>query len=74
MTDTQGAGVIGAYGRGEEMGAPHLDRLAAQGVRFNRAYTVPVRGLARAALFTGQYPHSSGTWANECPSPKLRKP
>ena len=68
MTDTQGANVIGAYGRGAEMGTPHLDHLATQSVRFDRAYTTtPVCGPARAGLFTGQYAHSSGTWANELP-------
>lgn len=36
---------------------PHLDRLAAEGVRFARAYaTAPVCSPARASLYTGQHP------------------
>ncbi len=47
---------------------PHLDRLAAQGVRFERAYSVtPLCGPARAALFTGTYPHENGSWTNSLP-------
>ncbi len=47
------------------MRTPHLDRLAAEGVRLENAYTcTPVCGPARAALFTGLFPHSCGSWAN----------
>jgi arylsulfatase A len=36
---------------------PHLDRLAAEGVRFAHAYaTAPVCSPARASLYTGQHP------------------
>ncbi|MDO8540874.1 MAG: sulfatase [Opitutaceae bacterium] len=36
---------------------PHLDQLAAQGVRFARAYaTAPVCSPARASLYTGMHP------------------
>ena len=64
MTDTQRADIVGCYGR-PEMKTPSLDRLAAEGVRFDRAYTcVPVCGPARAALFTGLHCHSNGVLAN----------
>jgi uncharacterized sulfatase len=64
MTDTQSASVIGAYGK-PEVQTPNLDRLAAQGVRFDRAYTTcPVCTPARGAIFTGNYPHFNGAWAN----------
>jgi uncharacterized sulfatase len=64
MTDTQSASVIGAYGR-PGLQTPNLDRLAAQGVRFDRAYTTcPVCTPARGAIFTGNYPHFNGAWAN----------
>jgi uncharacterized sulfatase len=44
---------------------PHLDRLAASGLRCERAYTCqPVCGPARAAIFTGTFPHTNGQWAN----------
>lgn len=40
---------------------PNLDRLAARGVRFSRAYTSnPVCSPARAGLMTGLLPHSHG--------------
>jgi uncharacterized sulfatase len=67
MTDTQGANVVGCYGR-PEMRTPRLDRLASQGVRFERAYTTsPVCTPARAGLFTGTFPHTAGAWANSLP-------
>ncbi|MBT3344741.1 MAG: sulfatase-like hydrolase/transferase [Gemmatimonadetes bacterium] len=40
---------------------PHLDRLAARGVRFTRAYTPnAVCSPARASLMTGRLPHAHG--------------
>jgi len=67
MTDTQGANCVGCYGH-QELCTPNLDRLAAQGVRFDAAHTTsPVCTPARSALFTGTYPHTNGAWANELP-------
>jgi len=40
---------------------PSLDRLASQGVRFERAYTSwPICVPARMSIITGRYPHSHG--------------
>lgn len=67
MTDTQRPDMLGCYGN-KDLATPHLDRLAAEGMRFDRAYTcTPVCGPARSALFTGQYPHSNGSWTNGMP-------
>jgi len=67
MTDTQGTNMLGCYGH-PELRTPRLDRLAAEGIRFDRAYTCqPVCGPARSALFTGQFPHTCGSWANSMP-------
>src|SRR5262245_31027207 len=67
MTDTQRADMLSCYAS-TGLKTPHLDRLAAAGTRFDRAYTCqPVCGPARAALFTGQWPHTNGSWANNIP-------
>ncbi len=42
---------------------PALDRLCAEGTRFDRAYTCnPVCSPTRASLITGQYPSVHGCW------------
>lgn len=67
MTDTQRQDMLGCYGN-PVLKTPHLDRLAAQGVRFSKAYTCqPVCGPARSAIFTGVFPHSNGSWGNSQP-------
>lgn len=64
MTDTQRKDMLGCYGNAD-MYTPNLDKLADEGIRFERAYTCqPVCGPARAALFTGTYPHTNGSTAN----------
>ena len=43
---------------------PHLDRLAAEGTRFDRAYCPnPTCSPTRASLITGLYPSQHGCWA-----------
>lgn len=50
---------------GEYNGAPHIDKLAQGGVRFTRTYThTPLCQPARAAMWTGLYPHQSGILSN----------
>lgn len=51
---------LGCYGN-QFVTTPHLDQLAANGVRFDRAW-VPQAGCSqsRAALLTGLYPHQNG--------------
>ncbi|MEV6109607.1 sulfatase-like hydrolase/transferase [Streptomyces sp. NPDC051940] len=64
MTDATRWDMLGCY-RDTGLATPHLDGLAASGTRFERAYTAqPVCAPARAALFTGTWPHSNGTWSN----------
>jgi len=44
---------------------PHLDRLAAEGVRFDHAWTEgPICQPARASLLTGRYPNDHGVLGN----------
>ncbi len=64
MTDTQRKDMLGCYGNAD-MKTPNIDKLAEKGVRFEKAYCCqPVCGPARAALFTGTFPHSNGSWGN----------
>ena len=56
--------LTGAYGNPHVM-TPALDRLAAEGVRFDAAYTpYPLCSPARAALVTGRYASSLGCYDN----------
>lgn len=49
MTDTQRTDMLGCYGN-ERMITPNLDRLAREGIRYDKAYTTqPVCQPARAA-------------------------
>lgn len=58
--DTLRADHLACYGY-EKIRTPHLDRLAADGIRFEKAYTpVPLTLPAHAALFTGKYPMATG--------------
>ena len=64
MTDTQRTDMLGCYGY-PDMKTPSLDRLAQDGIRFEKAYTTqPVCQPARSAIFTGSYPHSCAGWSN----------
>ena len=47
---------------------PHIDALAAKGVRFTRAYVQsPVCGASRMSFYTGRYCHSHGATWNRIP-------
>lgn len=63
MTDDQGYGDLSCMGATDFV-TPHLDRLAAQGVRFSSMYSAsPVCSPSRAALLTGRYPGNAGVRA-----------
>ena len=64
FTDDHAYQAIGAYGSRINQ-TPHLDALAAQGMRFNRCYvTNSICGPSRAAVLTGQYSHRNGFYTN----------
>lgn len=55
FTDDQGYQDIGCFGS-PNIRTPHLDRMAAEGVRLTNFYAQPVCGVSRAALMCGSYP------------------
>ena len=60
FTDDHGFGDVSAYGA-TDVRTPHLDRLAAQGMRFNRMRAnCTVCSPSRAALLTGRHPDRVG--------------
>ncbi|MGH7093586.1 MAG: sulfatase-like hydrolase/transferase, partial [Stellaceae bacterium] len=67
FSDEHSRRVLGCYGH-QMIRTPHLDRLAARGVRFTDAYTnSPICVPARASLATGRYPHEIRFWDNGIP-------
>lgn len=55
MCDDMGYGDLGCYGQ-RLIATPHIDRLAAEGMRFTQAYAgSPVSAPSRASFMTGQH-------------------
>ncbi len=60
LTDDQGYGDLSCMGS-DHVRTPHLDAVAASGVRFTNWYSnSPVCSPSRAALLTGRYPGNAG--------------
>lgn len=60
LTDNQGAWTLGCYGN-KDIRTPHIDRLAAHGLRFTRALSSnPVCSPTRATFLTGLMPSQHG--------------
>ena len=58
LADDLGYSDLGCYG--SEIQTPNLDRLASEGMRFNRFYNCGRSCPTRASLLTGLYPHQAG--------------
>jgi len=58
LADDLGFSDLGCYGG--EIRTPHLDRLAADGLRFSQFYNCALCGPSRASLMTGLYHHQAG--------------
>lgn len=64
LADDQGSVDLGCYGAAD-LYTPHLDALAARGVRFTQFYAgAPVCSPSRACLLTGRYPVRAGVPGN----------
>ena len=67
--DTLRADFVGVYGA--PAGTPELDRLAAEGIWVETAFTpTPSTGPAHASLMTGLYPWRHGVLDNAVPLPE----
>lgn len=65
MTDQQFADAMSCRMGTRWLHTPVMDRLAAAGVLFTRAYTAdPFCRPARASIFSGYYPHQTGVQTN----------
>lgn len=68
LVDDLGKEWVSSYGA-TEIETPNIDRLAASGIKFNRAYSMPQCTPSRVALVTGQYPYTNG-WVNHYDVPR----
>src|SRR5262245_45138642 len=65
MSDDHAYQAISAYGSNRNK-TPNIDRLAAEGMRFDRCYvTNSICGPSRACILTGKYSHKNGFYDNE---------
>ena len=68
MVDDLGKEWISCYGA-EDIETPNIDALAATGMKFTNAYSMPQCTPSRATLLTGQYPWRTG-WVNHWDVPR----
>lgn len=75
MTDQQFADALSCVMGNRYINTPHIDDIAANGMRFNRAYcSNPLCVPSRTSIFTGRYPHEHGKQINATsPSLDLRE-
>jgi arylsulfatase A len=65
LSDDYGLDGVGCYGSDRHKNrTPHLDALAAAGIRFERCYSTPLCGPTRCEINTGRYPFRTGGLTN----------
>ncbi|NND69215.1 MAG: sulfatase, partial [Halioglobus sp.] len=69
MSDDHAVKAVSAYGNAI-MQTPNIDRLANEGMRFDRAYVGnAICGPSRATMMTGMHSHGNGFYSNEWSGP-----
>jgi arylsulfatase A-like enzyme len=69
LSDDHAVRAVSAYGN-SVVATPNIDRIAAGGVRFDRAYVGnAICGPSRATLLTGLHSHANGFYTNEWSGP-----
>ncbi len=63
LADDIGISGISCYGS-DSFKTPHIDQLAADGIRFDFGFSHPVCGPSRVCLMTGRYPFRTGGLGN----------
>ncbi|MBL4699742.1 MAG: sulfatase-like hydrolase/transferase, partial [Phycisphaeraceae bacterium] len=70
ISDQHIADCMGVAGHAQAI-TPNMDRLAAQGMRFNQAYTQnPICTPSRTSILSGQYCHNHGYYGLSGPKPQ----
>ena len=70
ISDQHQAACMGCAGH-EQAITPNMDRLAAEGMRFAKAYAQnPIRTPSRMSIYTGQYCHNHGYYGLGGPRPE----
>jgi arylsulfatase A len=64
LADDLGIDGVSSYG-GDAHKTPHIDALAASGLRFRTCYAAPLCGPSRSLLLTGRYAFRTGGLTNE---------
>jgi arylsulfatase A-like enzyme len=73
LADDQGEGDLSCYGH-PVLHTPNIDRLAAEGIRFDRAFlTISSCSPSRSSILTGRYPHNTGAEDLHQPLPADQK-
>lgn len=71
MSDDHAVAAVSAYGESRlQLSTPNIDRIARNGMRFDRAYVAnSICGPSRATMLTGKHSHANGFYSNEWSGP-----